>query len=105
MNDQQTPAGSQVDTNALFGVGQAVSWMHCAASGGGRMRFQTRCGTIYAIGAGMAYVKLANGRKTHVLLTSLDTPGQKTELTKFAEELSSPNTTDQRTETGGKTHE
>jgi hypothetical protein len=93
MTTPETHAGQAVRSSPLFGIGQYVSWCHFVASSGGRMHFTTRRGRIYAISGPMAYVTLGNGHKTHVLLTSLDTPGEKTELTKLAEGLGQPNTT------------
>lgn len=76
---------NSINPNAL-NVGDEVTWTHCTSSGHS-MGFSAREGKIVRIDSGLAYVKMRNGRETHVLLTSLRAKGQKTQLTEMVEEM------------------
>lgn len=61
-----------------------MSWMHYEKTVGWKMKFVQRNGTIKKI-VGQMDVKLRNGRETHVLISMLDRPGEKTEMQKLVE--------------------
>ena len=91
----QSENQNQSGSDALFCVGDAVTWMHTKYNGNS-FNFSTRNGKIEEIGGFSASVKMRNGRRAWVLLSQLRKEGQRTELTEmFVGKESSQNTKDQ----------
>jgi len=67
--------------------GDKVTWTHVTHRGGGGMSFRTREGTVTAVHAHLADVKMRNGRKDCVLIDRLRKAGEKTEVTQIFETL------------------